>query len=1157
MFATAFKPYAPPLINEASRRPFEGKAPSPTPLIKLSSYSASRRICNRCAQLKLGCNGAWPACSTCRGRAEKCSYRSEASPGPRVTLSAKSQLQEASSKPSAEAARNDPSNPKPHSAGSIPNHHSVALLGSADTTPPANANIALRAPHSQLSPRQAAIGSIHQNAHESERVKESVTSVDTRCRTSVGSPQSERGSASSQISTAVAEPAEPEPSLESVTALLVALQKELHAWQEVSTQADLRQATVDARTRPQPKLDSSLPDPFNTITQQRRSSFENLPDPIQKKKAPPLAIRAPQTSFSTGAVVLPKYKALGRLSSSMLAPNHKIAKYIPYAPEDENDPDGELKYKDWREHYSIDFIRLKDQRECQDLAWLWKPWIQELLLRLDLQNSDLVYYFNLRRLDRSRVSGNDAEIWKRCQMCELDIWRSTCDSHSKEELASLPCPDNRTLTLAKLLACAFHDMVGTSLWHVAMGGRIEPRYEYRSKQRTQQSSLCLICFRHFCPDHGSYSEPNATIDESNINDSEQMSNVRKYVALPDSKSMNQTKSHMCGGFCVPPTVNLRQIRGRQPDGSVTGEFRAPKKPVRSILADEEACGPSCFWDVGNRRGLQVSEVKFQPFMSASQKVLVEKLIPFYLNNQRGPCLISRIIKDVDCLMVFHHMMFAIHDVAHPDEASGNMSDSSSIQRGSDRPKKKRTTVTVDVSKTADLATRPPFLPCSHEGPCYNNPDCSCAASKVHCERFCGCDQSCKRRFRGCACKAGGRKICFEDNRCDCWANSRECDPQLCGKCGVFDILDSSNKYRDDIRVGRCRNNRIQLGLPAPTTKAPSQVQGYGLYSRAEILMGDFIGEYTGEVIGRSEGNRRGTIYHLINQEYLFNLNLGQEIDASSNGNKMRFMNNSQREENINVEAKSLLCSGVVRIGLFARRDVRAGEELLWKYGYSAELVKYFWEPGEKPATDRALIPFSKQRLARNTGRNKLAGEGSQGSRDHSSQPVAGRGKVKRKRHGTGSSEPEESEEAVEESAEDTAEKPKAVNLDNSDDSDYFETNGQVSEEGEDAEGSEVEDSDLELLRGPRGRGQTQNGSPRGGIGSGKANGPLSSSSIPTGGRRPEPPNSLVDSGSREGSKQATGRKRQLNAHDKRIGGRAQQQGWQTRKRKMAMAGRST
>ncbi len=583
------------------------------------------------------------------------------------------------------------------------------------------------------------------------------------------------------------------------------------------------------------------------------------------------------------------------------------------------------------------------------------------------------------------------------------------------------------------------------------------------------------------------------------------------------------------------------------------EISSPvKEHVRRILADDQLCSRSCFWDVSNRRDIKASEVKFQPFLSASQKALVEKLIPFYLHNPRGPCLISRVIKDVDCLMVFNHMVFAMNNPPHPQDTVGALSDAGIGQSGSNQTGKKKRVVTVmDTTKTADLANRPAFLPCSHEGPCHSSSICACASDKVHCEQFCGCDKSCSRRFRGCTCKAGGRKMCFEDSRCECWTHSRECDPHLCGTCGVVEVLDSVNKYTDEIRTGRCKNNRIQLALPAPTTKAPSQVQGYGLYSRAEILMGDYIGEYTGEIISRSEGNRRGTIYHLINQEYLFNLNQDQEIDASKIGNKMRFMNNSQREEYINVEAKSLFCSGVVRIGLFARRDIRAGAELLWKYGYSAELVKFFWEPGEKPTTDRALIPYSNERLARNTGKNKLAGEIRRNPAGSGSPASAASRKQKRKRPlvespvqepNRGDEESSE-EEALEGPA---ADLPKLTELDNSEDSDYYETNDQVVTEDPETEDDDVdEESDLEPAQESRGR-TAGSGTPKTAR-SNFAHG-TTSSSRSVGGSTSRDSKHTADTSVKKNSRQIIDhRRRQIKPGDKRLGGQAQQRAWETRK----------
>ncbi|KAK5546710.1 hypothetical protein LTR46_012040, partial [Exophiala xenobiotica] len=138
------------------------------------------------------------------------------------------------------------------------------------------------------------------------------------------------------------------------------------------------------------------------------------------------------------------------------------------------------------------------------------------------------------------------------------------------------------------------------------------------------------------------------------------------------------------------------------------------------------------------------------------------------------------------------------------------------------------------------------------------------------------------------------------------------------------------------------------------------------------MAGDFIGEYTGEIISINEGDRRGAMYHVLKQEYLFTINKGQEIDASNHGNKMRFMNNSQLDEYINVEPKKLWCNGVVRLGLFAKRSIKAGEELLYNYNYPESVTKNFWEPGEGPAVARRrLTPPAAERIPRPAGANKL------------------------------------------------------------------------------------------------------------------------------------------------------------------------------------------
>jgi hypothetical protein len=77
-----------------------------------------------------------------------------------------------------------------------------------------------------------------------------------------------------------------------------------------------------------------------------------------------------------------------------------------------------------------------------------------------------------------------------------------------------------------------------------------------------------------------------------------------------------------------------------------------------------------------------------------------------------------------------------------------------------------------------------FIPCDHEGPCTSATNCPCfGRGSAFCEKFCGCDASCKNRFPGCQCK-GCR---CRTRACPCYAANRECDPDLCKLCAPTEV----------------------------------------------------------------------------------------------------------------------------------------------------------------------------------------------------------------------------------------------------------------------------------------------------------------------------------------------------------------------------------
>lgn len=242
--------------------------------------------------------------------------------------------------------------------------------------------------------------------------------------------------------------------------------------------------------------------------------------------------------------------------------------------------------------------------------------------------------------------------------------------------------------------------------------------------------------------------------------------------------------------------------------------------------------------------------------------------------------------------------------------------------------------------------RSTFYPCDHTGPC-DEAKCSCFKARIPCEKICGCSKECERRFPGCSCSQHGHKTCIEkESSCLCKILQRECDPDLCGTCGVIDVLDPVNKKTHDQAWldERCKNCYIQRGVAKKTWLAESEIPGagFGLFTGVNIRSNDFIGEYKGENISATELKRREIVDDRT--YYLFDLCADTTTDAGTKGNKIRFVNNSSNHAN--CFAQNMVCNMHVRIGLYALRDIKAREELYFNYNWP-EHVRQHLEFGER------------------------------------------------------------------------------------------------------------------------------------------------------------------------------------------------------------------
>ena len=105
----------------------------------------------------------------------------------------------------------------------------------------------------------------------------------------------------------------------------------------------------------------------------------------------------------------------------------------------------------------------------------------------------------------------------------------------------------------------------------------------------------------------------------------------------------------------------------------------------------------------------------------------------------------------------------------------------------------------------------------------------------------------------------------------------------------------------------------------------SLIHGTGVFARVAIAAETPILEYVGERLGKDESWRR----RQANNFFIFTVTDDIDIDGAVDWNPARFINHSCGP---NCEARM----EDERIWIFALRDIAAGEELSFNYGYDLE-----------------------------------------------------------------------------------------------------------------------------------------------------------------------------------------------------------------------------
>lgn len=213
----------------------------------------------------------------------------------------------------------------------------------------------------------------------------------------------------------------------------------------------------------------------------------------------------------------------------------------------------------------------------------------------------------------------------------------------------------------------------------------------------------------------------------------------------------------------------------------------------------------------------------------------------------------------------------------------------------------------------DLYNQKNFEPCSHAGLCKKD-ICKCFI-RGHCEEYCLCYKNCELKFQGCNC-IGNCRFNGENSinsTCPCIQKGRECQIGKCKSC-----ISCSNM---SIQLRKYKKVILGQSLIIPSN---------GLFAYENIKANDLIGVYLGEIVERTELDRRSVFSDELEKHYSFSQDDNFDIDALRCGNAMRYINHSKYGYE-NCFAKNVFTQGRIIVALYAKRDIMKGEELYFDY----------------------------------------------------------------------------------------------------------------------------------------------------------------------------------------------------------------------------------
>ena len=146
----------------------------------------------------------------------------------------------------------------------------------------------------------------------------------------------------------------------------------------------------------------------------------------------------------------------------------------------------------------------------------------------------------------------------------------------------------------------------------------------------------------------------------------------------------------------------------------------------------------------------------------------------------------------------------------------------------------------------------------------------------------------------------------------------------------------------------------------------SGIHNKGAYALVDMPKWTRIIEYKGEKIPKKEGDRRGDLLKEEHDKvpscaatYVFELNDQYDLDGDIPGNDAKYINHSC-EPNCDFEVED------ERIWIYAKRDIKAGEELTYNYGFELDNDLHPCRCGSKKCIGYMLSEEDWPKLAQKT-----------------------------------------------------------------------------------------------------------------------------------------------------------------------------------------------